>query len=330
MSVTADPGGWSAYRIRSRMLVLRLAEKIGGVIEWMCTGGRPTLLMLALATASLLWLDWWRVLVLYAALLLLWFAAKAKTRVVIETFEDHTSSTVHFGESDDSAGTADRSGPHRLDASGMAGLLAARLAEMRSVYQLLEEPLGRPHPGPVESAVQLEDIGDVLRSAFTTQSNLSIGPVTLPFGGLMALLGRLIQAPRLRGAIYGDDRGLTLTAALTMRGRDYVWKVSRRVDEAETPMQAHMQMVRELAYRVFTELSLRGQAEWPATRYWLDALNERQACQRTPGDRRLHLERAETHLRSALAEDERFYLAAYNRGIVYVQLQGLNCQDLMF
>ena len=70
----------------------------------------------------------------------------------------------------------------------MAGLLAARLAEMRSVYQLLEEPLGRPHPGPVESAVQLEDIGDVLRSAFTTQSNLSIGPVTLPFGGLMALL----------------------------------------------------------------------------------------------------------------------------------------------
>ena len=75
------------------------------------------------------------------------------------------------------------------------------------------------------------------------------------------------------------------------------------------------------------ELSLRGQAEWPATRYWLDALNERQACQRTPGDRRLHLERAETHLRSALAEDERFYLAAYNRGIVYVQLQRLNCQD---
>ena len=313
-------GRWSVFHTRSRMLLWRSAVKIGKGIEWICTGSHP-MFILALATAILLWLSLWTaLLVLYSALLLLWLAAKAKTRVVIETLEDHTNSTDQFEESGDCAGAANRSDPHRLDASGMAGLLATQLTEMRNTYQLLQEPVGRPHPGTVDGAIQLEDIGDVLRSAFTTQSTLRIGPITLPIGGLVALLGRLMQAPHLRGAIYGDDTDLTLTASLRMHGHDYVWTVSRRVDEAETSTRARTQMVAELAYRVFTDLSLHAQAEWPATRYWLDALKERQACQRTPRDRRLHLETAETHLRNALAEDERFYLAAYNLGIVYRQL----------
>jgi hypothetical protein len=182
----------------------------------------------------------------------------------------------------------------------MAGLLGTQLTEMRVVYQLLQEPLGRPRPGPVEGAVQLEDIGDVLRAAFTTQSNLRVGPITLPLGSLMALLGRVMQAPHLRGALYGDDADLTLTAGLTMKHHDYVWKVTRSVGASETPTQARTEMVAELAYRIFTDLSLHGQAEWPATRHWLDALQERQACQRTPRDRRGHLEAAETYLRNAL------------------------------
>ncbi len=334
---------WGATHIRVKLVTWRLAATGGRIIEWLCTAERPAFFTLALAVSALLWFDWWTVLGIYVALLLVWFAAKAKKRVVIETFQDHTTATSQPGE-----GTAkERPDPHRPDASGMAGLLATELAEMRIVYQLLEEPLGRPRPGGVEGAVQLEDIGDVLRSAFTAQSNLTIGPLVLPFGGFMALLSRLMQAPRLRGAIYGDETGLTLTAALTMQGHDYAWTVTRRVGEpghqtqartalghgwavrgdaaeaegdTETPMRARAEMVRELAYRVFTDLSLRGQAEWPATRDWLDALRERQACQRTPRDRRLHLEAAEMHLRKALAQDERFYLAAYNLGIVYRQL----------
>ncbi len=324
----AGAGRHGAFRIRSRMLLVRTSDKIGKAIEWLCTGGRPAVLMLVLAAAGFIWWNRWGALLLYVALLLAWSAAKAKTRVVIETFEDHTSSTAASGEarpggagdSRDGAGPSDRPDPHRLDASGIAGLLATKLAEMRNVYQLLEEPLERPRPGPAEGAVQLEDIGDVLRSAFTAQSNLTVGPVTLPFGSLMALLGRVIGAPHLRGAIYGSDTQLTLTAYLTMHGRDYVWSVTPP-GEAQSPTEARQKMVAELAYRVFTDLSLQGQAaEWPATRYWLDALKERQSCQRTPRERRYHLEAAETHLRNALAEDERFYLAAYNLGIVYRQL----------
>jgi hypothetical protein len=318
-----------AFRVRGRLLLVRATDKIGAAVEWLCTGGRPALLMLILAAAGFIWWNRWGALLAYAALLLAWFAAKAKTRVVIETFEDHTTSSAAAEEPrsgaavdsrDSAAATGDRSDPHPLDVSGIAGLLATKLAEMRNVYQLLEEPLGRPRPGPVEGAVQLEDIGDVLRSAFTTQSHVSVGPITLPFGGVMALLSRLMQAPRLRGAIHGSNSHLTLTAHLTMRGHDYVWSVSTPPLEVQTALDARQQMVAELAYRVFTDLSLRGAAEWPATRYWLDALTERQACQRSPRDRRYHLEIAESHLRNALAEDERFYLAAYNLGIVYRDL----------
>ena len=72
----------------------------------------------------------------------------------------------------------------------------------------------------------------------------------------MALMSRLMQAPRLRGAIYGSDSHLTLTAHLTMHGRDYVWSVSSPSGEARTDTDARQQMVAELAYRVFTDLSL--------------------------------------------------------------------------
>src|SRR5215207_9901054 len=332
---------WSPIGVRAWMLIVRLSGGLGGLVEKMAKGGRPAFITLALALVALRFFAWWEVLLAYGALLLLWLAIKATSRVVIDTFEEHTmpsgtevapkpeaTSASGASPSPTASSVQDRPDPHRLDTTGMATLLTARLGEMRNVYKLLEEPLGSPHAErPLDGAVQLEDIGDVLRSAFTTQSSVSVGPITVPVGSVMALLGRLVQAPRLHGAIYGDDSQLTITAELSAQGRNYVWSVERKLDKNETVAHARAAMIEDLAYRVFTDLSLQGQAEWPATRDWFYALKERQACQRSPRERRVHLQNAEEHLRKALSQDERFYLAAYNLGIVYRQLAEHDAQS---
>ena len=80
---------WSLIRIRAWMRIVRLSGGVGDLVEKMGRGGRPAFITLALALVALNFFAWWKVLLAYVALLLLWLAIKATNRVVIDTFEDH-------------------------------------------------------------------------------------------------------------------------------------------------------------------------------------------------------------------------------------------------
>jgi hypothetical protein len=83
-----------AFHVRTRMLRLWWAAKIGGLIEWLFTGGHPAF-FLALVTAVLLWLDRWALLVLYASAFLF----------------------VACGEGKDTSCYRDAGGPHEFDSA---------------------------------------------------------------------------------------------------------------------------------------------------------------------------------------------------------------------
>ena len=291
----------------------------------MSRGGRLAFLSLVPPAVALLSFQvaWWKVLLAYGIVLIIWAASRAHVRVVIESFDDYTTQ-------DKSAATEDESSPEAKERkdrempkdAGAAVLLANRLAQMRELYGFVDDPDTTPRPGRATGAtVQLDDAASVLRSAVTTESALSLGGISLPLAPLMGVLSRIVQAPRLRGAIHGDETALTVTAELTVEGQPYAWRVSAEVDEGAPPSRKLESMIREeLAYQVFSDLTLQRQAMWPATKFWLVALGKMAECQRRPRNRRLLLKDAELNFASALAEDERFYLACLNLGIVYRRL----------
>jgi tetratricopeptide (TPR) repeat protein len=288
---------------------LAAADLLGRAVAWLVKGGRLVLLALvAIATVVLLGpVTYWQALLGAAIVLLLVAAARAHVRVVIEGFDDYRKPR--------------EDGSPVKDAS-TAVLLANRLTTMRELYGFVDDPDGTPTPDrPPGATVQLDDAASVLRSAVTTDSTVSFGPISIPLGAVMALLGRLVQAPRLRGGIHGDDRKIIVTAELVMDGQPYAWRVERAVEDGTTARRRLESMVHdELAYQVFSDLTLQRQARWPATKFWLLALGNLADGQRRPRNRRLLLKQAESNFMQALSEDERFYLACLNLGIVYRRL----------
>jgi hypothetical protein len=288
---------------------LAAADGIGRAVAWLVKGGRLVLLALV-ATATVVLLapvTYWQALLGFLIALMLWAAARAHVRVVIEGFDDYR---------------APREDGSPVKDAGTAVLLANRLTTMRELYGFVDDPDGTPTPDrPPGATVQLDDAASVLRSAVTTESTVSFGPISIPLGAVMGLLGRLVQAPRLRGAIHGDDRKLIVTAELVMDGQPYAWRVERDVGDGTTARRRLESMVHdELAYQVFSDLTLQRQARWPATKFWLLALGNVADGQRRPRNRRLLLKDAEWNFMQALSEDERFYLACLNLGIVYRRL----------
>jgi tetratricopeptide (TPR) repeat protein len=298
---------------------------LGRGIGWLSRGGRLALLSLVPVAIALVSFKvaWWKVLLGYCIFLVIWAASRAHVRVVIEGFDDYSSlDQAAVEDHDGAAGARDRKDGEAPKNAGAAVLLANRLAQMRELYGFVDDPDMTPTPGRATGAtVQLDDAASVLRSAVTTESTVSVGGISLPFGALMGAISRVVQAPRLRGAIHGDATALVVTAELTVEAQPYAWHIAADVEGGITPHRQLERMISdELAYQVFSDLTLQRQAMWPATKFWLVALGKMAECQRRPRNRRLLLKEAELNFASALAEDERFYLACLNLGIVYRRL----------
>jgi predicted Zn-dependent protease len=313
---------------------------LGRFARWLSSGARLALLSVVGPIAVVLstGLAIWKALLGYAAVLLLWGAWRARVRVVIEAFDDYTDSGGHWSdgagkEKGDTEGKKEVGGEPKKDGS-TAVLLANRLAEMRDLYDFVDDPERTATlDKPLGATVQLDDAATVLRDAVTTESTISLGPVSLPLGAVTGLLGRFVQAPRLRGAIHGDDTRLVVTAELSMDGQPYSWRVPLELEQGEIVEgesrreKLDAAIHQELAYQVFSDLTLQREARWPATKFWLIALRNMGECQRRPHRRRLLLKEAEEYFTNALAEDERFYLACLNLGIVKRRLAALDADE---
>lgn len=266
----------------------------------------------------------WPLVALYLLLAFLVGVWRARTRVVVERFVDYSR-------------------PDEVDerpAHGLSALLVGELAALRDLYHAIDESrvigaaVGSDQRAqPVQATVQVDDVGGFLENAASSESKISIGPLVLPLGTVLALFGRLAQGPRMGGGLHvvrAESDGAPvdvalLTAYFSGPGRLHHWRVSQELPAGgeELPQPALAGMVSELACRIFVDLALEGSVGWRAGRTFLDGLDVYRSSLHARADRKLKLQRAERLLVEALAEDERVPFVHYNLGVVYTELRGL-------
>ncbi len=321
------------------VLAWRGAWLAGGFRHWVVSGWRRPILWIGVAFAagwaidrwivSISWLSFWTAVVLAilaAFALAVW---RAMGRVVIEPFLDYTSDGVDAGNKGDAASGS--------TAPGLNDALVSELAQLRELFQAVEERAGlRTATGsgrPLEATLQLEDVSSFLQDAATGDAKVSLGPLVLPIGLVMAMLGRLAQGPRVTGAlqlITSQDvegkptRQVVLTGYYASRQRLASWSVIEPLPEGAASIvqtAAVRGMVEELAARMFADLALGGSTSWQASRRFLSGLRFYRLAHESRQDRVLRLRRAARFFVEALADDEELPLARYNLGVVYGELR---------
>jgi tetratricopeptide (TPR) repeat protein len=311
-------------------LAWRASRALGRLRGWATTGWRPPLLGISAVGVGLWavdrwitrlsWLSPWSVLALALIAAIGRAGFQARVRMVVEPFVDQT---------DTDAG--------QTEAPGINTFLVSELAALRELYQAVEDRTGvqtaTGEGQPVQATLQLEDVGDFLRDAATTDAKLSVGPLVLPVGTVLAMLGRLAQGPRVTGAVQlvrttgpdGETRQLvTLTAYYAGAKGLASWTVESTLPDNAPPLvhTATMRtMVEELAARMFAHLALGGTSSWRASRRFLEGLRFYRLAHESHHDRTLKLKQAERLFVEALGHDEDLRLARYNIGVVYRELQ---------
>ena len=301
---------------------LPVAHWLGLVLRWFVIEGRPALIGLVLTAAAVILLQRWSVLAIYALFLVAWLAFQARRRVVVEEFVDHTAEQLEKGV-DGKAGQ----GPARL--RGIATLLVVELIQIQRLYRVVDErrAIGTAvgEGRPLDATVKVEALSEILQSAVSAESKVSVGPITIPIGALMAVLGRLVQGPQLMGALHAHGSSLVLTAQLSGgSGRNHSWRVDGGPrgpgDAAADRSPLINEMIAELACRMFSDLTLASSVNWRATQHFINALRAFRRCLRVPRGRKLNLKEAERELIEAFSEDDGFVLVFYNLGVVYTEL----------
>ncbi len=258
---------------------------------------------------SRLWSQLGSILALYTLLWLLWWAWKAHKSLVIEDFANYAGAQFD------------------ADVKGLATLLVVKLGQLHRLYRAVDErraiPTSVAKNEAIDATIKVEDVGQFLKDAISSQSKLSLGPIEIPIGILMSLLGHIVQGPRIIGSFHKDNGDLVLTAQIVGGKYPFKW----RVNSATLPVQSTDQsphdlvdMVEELVYRMFTDLELVGSSRASATAAFCEGLKAYRDCLRTPKDRLRNLKIAEKQFIQTLAEDVQFDLAYYNLGVVYTEL----------
>ena len=124
------------------------------------------------------WFQWWSILALYTLLWLIVWAWQARKRLVVEDFIDYVG---------------DQPKP---DARGLATFLVVRLGQLHNLYRSVDEQRAIPTSvlknESIDATIKVEDVSEFLKNAVSVQSKLSLGPLEIPLGTLMALIGRLV------------------------------------------------------------------------------------------------------------------------------------------
>ncbi|HLQ29692.1 MAG TPA: hypothetical protein VK140_10720 [Ktedonobacteraceae bacterium] len=279
-----------------RYVTLGLSRAFGGFYYWLTRSWRPPLFWLILTGVAIwatdnydiifhhkagTWFQWWNVLAVYTLLWLLWWAWQARKRVVIEDFMDYTVS------------------PPKSDSRGLATLLVVRLAQLQELYHVVDEQRSisteAKSDQTIDATIKVEDVSQFLTGAISAQSKFSLGPLEIPVGTLLALIGRLVQGPRIIGSLHKDKDILTLTAQRVGGEATYSWRVDSTLptQSVDDITSTHDAMVNELACRMFTDLALSGSVRWRATSTFSEGLRAYRDCLRTPKNKKINLKMAE-------------------------------------
>lgn len=318
-----------AWRLR-----LRLSGWGGRVLRWVLIDGFVAISLLLLVVGALLAVagTWTAALSVAGGWILVWIVVTswtARQRVLIGDFRDLSQAETEAGAP-------------TVPGVDLADLLLGEVSRLVDLFHVVGDrravSSGFGPERAFDATLSADGLLGTLRGTVSPESKASIGPVTFPVAPIVALLGAVLQAPRLTGGLHRDGNTLILTAEMSRR-RGLTWIVREPLggghqgaqgnatsdDETQRAVteETVTRMVKQLSLRVFTDVALGRSVRWDATQAFVDGLQSFRICLRTPRDRKVNLKRAEEKFLEALTEDEDFPLAHYNLGVVYTELHGL-------
>jgi len=175
----------------------------------------------------------------------------------------------------------------------------------------------------------------VLEQMAASETSVEVGTlVKIPVGPILSACNQLLGRRRVVGAVHSSDdrRSLLLTAQLIGGRAPGTWRVERRLASAETGCDQAVlgPMVRDLAYRMFTEVSFGGSARVKAVKAFARYLRLYHKYSDRPVASVELLRQAAKELNTAVNEDEAFGVAYYNLGMVYTKLADAHRAECAF
>jgi tetratricopeptide (TPR) repeat protein len=265
------------------------------------------------------WLNIWMILAIYTIAWLLFWSMQARSRMVVEQFVNYAGKDFEDA------------------ANGASMMLLVKLGQLHDLYQAVDEQraistaaqdqsIPLEHYTAIDAAINVDTVGAFLKDAISTQSTLNVGPLQIPIGTLLSLIGRVAQGPRIIGSFQKDRNQagknlLILTAQAMRNGKSFTWRVERELSSEQLLSTDLTDMISEFGCRIFTDMTLSSTVRWRAAVRFTEGLRAYRECLRTPKDRIGNLQLAEEKFIETLAEDTQYTLAHYNLGVVLTELQ---------
>jgi tetratricopeptide (TPR) repeat protein len=265
-------------------------------------------------SATKSWLTPWNVLSLWAFGFVAWGVIRARRRLVI-AFEDN------LGKQSDEQRLDKQTG---IDPGGFGVLVAAELASLSSLFSEFEE--GRSIQAtpekmkPIDATFQTESAGEFLQNTVSSEAKFSLGPLEIPVGIILGLIGRLVQGPRIVGRVHRDGLQRVITVRLVGSLGTRVWILPDSALASESDQvrwRPAADVASDLACRLFAELAMDRPVTWQALSQFVGGVRAYRRSLQTPKQQKLNLKEAEHRLLQAQADDPAFDLAFYNLGVVY-------------
>jgi tetratricopeptide (TPR) repeat protein len=271
-------------------------------------------------------LNWSNVLVFYIVLLFIWLIFQSRRTIIVEDFVNYTKDI------------SDK------DVGGLSTLIVSEVFNIDKLYQAVDEKRaistsfdvvsevfkkGRP----LDATISTRSADEVLDSTMSAETQLELGILKIPIGMINALISRLVQGPRLTGALHMDGETLILTAQLSGVEHPISWQVTRSepyIQQTGEEKRNLSDMAKELAYKSFTHIKFGETVRWKALWKFSEGLRAYRECISTSRDRRLKLNDAESFFIESLLEDERFDLVYYNLGVIYTEMKKFAAADVAF
>jgi tetratricopeptide (TPR) repeat protein len=270
------------------------------------------------------WLTAWNALSIWAFGLVIWSVARARRRLVIG-FEDHSGKPA---AEDDKTG---------IDAPGFGALVAAELASLSALFSEFEE--GRNIQStpekmkPIDATFQTENTGEFLQNTISSETKFSFGPLQIPVGLILGLVGRIVQGPRVIGQIHWDTTQRVVTIRLVGSMGNRVWTVADPAaasGEGKVRLRPASELASDVACKLFADLAMDRTVAWLALSQFVAGVRAYRRSIQTPKERKLNLREAEHRLMQAQADDPGFDLAFYNLGVVYNEQGKLEAASTAF
>lgn len=244
---------------------------------------------------------------------------------------------------------------------GLGSLLNGELHRLQMLYSEVNDRRAIPSMGgrcgQLEYAIKAGDSGEEIKEAVDATATIKLGWMEIPVGAVAGAFNKVFAGPRIVGSVHRDGDLFILNAFMSgtpSRSWRVEGSIAKRtvlpvtmgvqalpistegraihlvMNEKDKRIENFDAMVRELACRIFTDLTKGGTTRWRATYYFTEGLKDYRSCLLSKKDQLRNLKNAERRFLEAISEDSTFSLAWYNLGVVYSELGNLEAAEQAF